>query len=130
MEMEYYYYYIPQPPFILVGVGFFIALTCGLAFQSVLKLRARDIVGNGQDIKKQLAVIPLQLPLFGIGMGMTIFLASGLEVFFVPAWFAYALSVPLTLGTVALLWKQLERVMKILREGGSQALEDDSFSIL
>lgn len=127
--MEYYYYYIPQPPFILVGLGLFIALTSGFAFQGVLKAKARGIVANQEDIRKQLAVIELQLPLFGIAMGMSIFLASGLEVFFVPAWFAYSLSLPLTIGTVGLLWKQLNRVLGILREGGSEALEMDSFNI-
>ncbi|AMA10105.1 MULTISPECIES: hypothetical protein [Cyanophyceae] len=126
---EYYYYYIPQPPFLLVGLGLFIALTSGFAFQSTLKLKARGIVANNDDIRKQLSTIDLQLPLFGIGMGMSIFLASGLEVFFIPAWFAYSLSLPLTIGTVGLLWKQLERVFAILREGGSKALEVDSFNI-
>jgi hypothetical protein len=125
----YYYYYIPQPPFLLVGVGFLIALTSGLAFQSVLKSKAREIVANGESITDQLSVIELQMPLFGIGMGITLFLASGLEIFFVPAWLCYTLSLPLTLGTVALLWKQLERVFAILRKGGSAALEEDSFSI-
>lgn len=81
---EYYYYYIPQPPFLLVGLGLFIALTSGFAFQSTLKLKARGIVANNDDIHKQLSTIDLQLPLFGIGMGMSIFLASGLEVFFYP----------------------------------------------
>ena len=126
---EYYYYYIPQPPFLLVGLDLFIALTSGFAFQSTLKLKARGIVANNDDIHKQLSTIDLQLPLFGIGMGMSIFLASGLEVFFIPAWFAYSLSLPLTIGTVGLLWKQLERVFAILREGGSKALEVDSFNI-
>ncbi|MGB2926126.1 MAG: hypothetical protein WBB82_12570 [Limnothrix sp.] len=128
--MEYYYYYPPQPPYLLVGIGFFIAITSGLAFQSVLKIRAQEIVRNEDSIKKQLSVISLQLPLFGLAMGMSIFLASGLEIFFIPAWFAYSLSLPLTVGTIGLLWKQLERVMGILREGGSAALEEDSFSIL
>jgi hypothetical protein len=76
-----------------------------------------------------MSVITLQLPLFGLSMGMSVFLASGLEIFFIPAWFAYSLSLPLTVATVGLLWKQLERVMAILREGGSAALEEDSFSI-
>lgn len=127
--MEYYYYYIPQPPFILVGIGFFIAITSGFAFQETLKQKAREIVSNNNSIKEQLAVITLQLPLFGIGMGMSLFLASGLEIFFVPAWFAYSLSLPLTIATIGLLWKQLERVLLILREGGSAALEVDSFNI-
>ncbi|MEB3224240.1 MAG: hypothetical protein VKJ86_00370 [Synechococcus sp.] len=127
--MEYYYYYIPQPPLILVGLGLFIALASGVAFQGALKATARQIVANQEDIRKQLAVIELQLPLFGIAMGMSVFLASGLEVFFVPAWFAYSLSLPLTIGTVGLLWKQLNRVLTILREGGSEALEMDSFNI-
>lgn len=129
MEMEYYYYYFPQPPFVLMGIGFFVAIASGLAFQGTLKLKAREIVSNQENIRKQLAVIELQMPLFGIATGMSIFLASGLEVFFIPAWFAYSLSMPLTLGTVGLLWKQLARVMMILREGGSAALEEDSFNI-
>lgn len=127
--MDYYYYYLPQPPYLLVGVGLFIALTSGFAFQRVLKIRAQEIVRNNDSIKKQLSVITLQLPLFGLAMGMSIFLASGLEIFFIPAWFAYSLSLPLTVATIGLLWKQLERVMEILREGGSAALEEDSFSI-
>ncbi len=126
---EYYYYYMQQPPFVLLGLGFFIAITSGSAFQSTLKLKAREIVANQDKIMPQLSVIALQLPLFGIGMGMSIFLASGLQIFFIPAWFAYSLSLPLTIATVALLWKQLGRVINILREGGSAALEEDSFSI-
>lgn len=127
---EYYYYYIPQPPFVLLGLGIFIALTSGAAFQATLKLKAREIVSNEDNIMNQLSVIALQLPLFGIAMGMSMFLASGLQIFFIPAWFAYSLSLPLTIATIALLWKQLGRVINILREGGSAALEEDSFSIL
>ena len=127
---EYYYYYMAQPPFVLLGIGIFIALTSGSAFQATLKLKAREIVANEDKIMKQLSVPALQLPLFGIAMGMSIFLASGLQIFFIPAWFAYSLSLPLTIATVALLWKQLGRVINILREGGSAALEEDSFSIL
>lgn len=127
---EYYYYYMAQPPYVLLGLGFFIALTCGSAFQATLKSKAREIVANDEKIMKQLSVITLQLPLFGIAMGMSVFLASGLQIFFIPAWFAYSLSVPLTIATVGLLWKQLGRVINILREGGSEALEEDSFSIL
>lgn len=127
---EYYYYYMAQPPYILLGLGLFISLTCGSAFQATLKSKAREIVTNEEKIMKQLSVPTLQLPLLGIAMGMSIFLASGLQIFFIPAWFAYSLSVPLTIGTVGLLWKQLGRVINILREGGSAALEEDSFSIL
>ena len=127
---DYYYFYMLQPPLVLLGLGFFISLTSGAAFQDTLKLKAREIVANEDSIRDQLSVIALQLPLFGIGMGMSIFLASGLQIFFIPAWFGYSLSLPLTIATIGLLWKQLERVMGILREGGSAALEEDSFSIL
>ncbi|AFY37156.1 hypothetical protein Lepto7376_0758 [[Leptolyngbya] sp. PCC 7376] len=127
---DYYYFYMTQPPLVMVALGFFIAVTSGAAFQGTLKLKAREIVANENSIREQLSVIGLQLPLFGIGTGMSIFLASGLQIFFIPAWFAYSLSLPLTLATVGLLWKQLGRVIQILREGGSAALEEDSFSIL
>ncbi len=126
MEYYYYYYYIPQPPFVLVGIGFFIALTCGLAFQSLLKAQAREIIQNGEDIRTQLKAVGFQLPLLGCATGTCIFLASGLEIFFVPTWFAYAISLPLTIATAGLIWQQLNKVMNLLREGGSEALDLDS----
>jgi hypothetical protein len=53
-------------------------------------------------------------------------LASGLSIYGIPHQFSYAFSVPLTIGTAALVWTQLQKLLVLLQEGGSQAIDLDA----
>jgi hypothetical protein len=123
-------YYLPQPPFFLLFVGFFVGVTCGLAFESTLKKK----VSQWYQLRKQpkqksdlTGLSELQIPFFGICIGICIFLASGLEIFIYSRIFSYALSLPLTLFIGGLVWTQLQNLILQLLQGGSKAIDLDSF---
>jgi hypothetical protein len=122
------YYYIPQPPFLLLVFGFFIGITCGLSFEAML--RQRVYAWSKNPAKYQLDKIQetgFIVPFWGTCLGIWVFLAGGLEVFNVDPLMAFSISVPLTVFTAGLVWSQLRQVLKQLEKGGSKALDLDAF---
>jgi NhaP-type Na+/H+ or K+/H+ antiporter len=69
----------------------------------------------------------LLTPYLGIGAGSVFFLAAGVEIFGVPTKFAYGLATVLAVLVGRLIWWQLSKVLDQLEEGGSAALDLDSF---
>lgn len=125
--MEYYKYF-PQPPYLLLTFGLLASILCGLAFQAVLK----DLLVEWQ-LKKSTKTLNemrswrLLTPFLGIAGGALFFLAAGVEIFGVPTKFAYILSTVMTIFIARLVWWQLSKVLDLLEEGGSAALDLDSF---
>jgi hypothetical protein len=70
----------------------------------------------------------LLTPFLGMAGGSIFFLAAGVEVFGLPAKLAYAIAVPMTIFIGRLVWWQLGKVLQQLEEGGSAALDLDSWS--
>lgn len=122
-------YYLPQPPFFLIFVGFIVGITCGLAFEASLKDKVKLWRTQPPKTKESrfLDIATLQIPFVGICAGICVFLSSGLEVFLYNRVFSYALSLPLTLLISGLIWTQLQKLIIQLLEGGSQALDLDSY---
>jgi D-alanyl-lipoteichoic acid acyltransferase DltB (MBOAT superfamily) len=123
-------YYFPEPPFFLLFVGFFIGVTCGLAFQSILKKKVNEWYQQRNQPRTQselTGISAIQLPFFGICVGICVFLASGLEIFLYNRVFSYGLSLIVTLLIAGLVWSQLQNLILQLLEGGSKALDLDSF---
>ncbi len=118
-------YYLPQPPFFLIFAGLFIGITCGLAFEATLKSQINVMLKKPAD--QMLKNSPLQLPFFGICVGICVFLSAGLEIFIFDRWLSYSISLPMTVFTAALVWIQLDSVLKQLKEGGSKAIDLDAF---
>ncbi len=124
-----YYYFLPQPTYLLVAVGLFIGITCGLAFEATLKETVNTWYRNPKRKEEDfLSYGALQLPFLGICAGICIFLASGLDIFILNNWLAYAISLPMTIFIGALVWIQLGKLLSELQRGGSKALDLDSFS--
>ncbi len=119
-------YYIPEPPYFLVLVGLLIGITSGLAFEGTLKSQVQEWAKTKQSIHLKLG-FNLLFPFWGICLGICVFLASGLEIFLLNPWIAYAIACPMTLFITALVWIQLGRLMIQLQEGGSKALDLDAF---
>ena len=119
------YYFLPQPPYFLLVFGLFIGVTCGLAFEATLKQKAKDWFSSSDREAVDQSV--LLLPFIGICIGICVFLASGLEIFILNTWISYALALPTTLLTAALVWYQLKRVLAQIEQGGSKALDLDIF---
>jgi hypothetical protein len=122
-------YYIPEPPIGLLFFGFFIGVTCGLAFQATLKQQVMKWSKQGQEgIKADLSEMSILIvPFWGICVGICIFLAGGLEIFIYSRSISYVFAGTLTLLTAGLIWTQLKKLIVQLLEGGSRALDLDAF---
>ena len=117
-----------DPPYFLMFFGFFASITSGIAFQATLKEQAQAWKTNRSTRSiAQLRSMQLKLPFWGIGIGISIFLSSGLEVFGFPTKIAVAVAIPLTIFSSVFIWIQLSNVLRMIETGGSKALDLDSF---
>jgi hypothetical protein len=116
-----------DPPYFLLVAGLFIGLTSGKAFEATLKqaVQTWNKTRSGATLK-QATGLSLSLPFLGICMGICLFLASGLNIYGLPLDFSYAASVLLTIGTGVLVWSQLKKLLVLLQQGGSKALDLDA----
>lgn len=121
-------YYFPEPPIFLIFVGFFVGITCGLAFEATLKDKV-NLWRNQPPTDKESylsGVYSLQIPFLGICLGICVFIASGLEIFLYSRTLSYAFAIPSTILIAGLVWSQLKKLIVLLLEGGSKALDLDS----
>jgi hypothetical protein len=115
-------YYVP--PYILTVAGFIIALLCGKAFEMVLKEQVTDWSQNRSgSILSEMQSFSLVLPYLGIGVGILIFLGTGLMLFGFTLGLSFLVALPTTIATAVLIWSQLRKLLVQLEEGGSKALE-------
>jgi hypothetical protein len=123
-----YYKYFPQPPYLLVTFGLVTSVLCGLSFQAVLKeLLVEWQLKKSTKTLKEMRSWRLLTPYLGIAGGSIVFLAAGVEIFGVPTKFAYGLATVMAVIIGRLIWWQLSKVLDLLEEGGSAALDLDSF---
>lgn len=122
-----YYYFLPEPPYFLLVVGLLVGITCGLAFEATLRQKAKDWLGQPEKLRQPRVKSALQLPFVGICLGISLFLGTGLQIFLLDPWLAYAIALPMTIFIAALVWIQLGKVLEQLRQGGSQAIDLDAF---
>jgi hypothetical protein len=123
-----YYAYFPQPPYLMLVFGLVASVLSGLAFQAVLK----ELLVDWQAKKSTKTLNEMRgwrllTPFLGMAGGSLCFLAAGVEVFGLPTRFAYGLSAFMTVFIARLVWWQLSKVLDMLEEGGSAALDLDSF---
>ena len=117
-----------QPPYVLFLAGFLAAVTSGYAFSTALQQSVAE--WNSKRSTRILATMrgpQLQIPFFGICAGVCVFLASGIQLFGFSGKAAYAMGVPMTLLSGLLIWSQLGKILLLIEEGGSKALDLDAF---
>jgi hypothetical protein len=125
------YYFPEQPPYFLIAVGFFMALTSGAALSGTLtviakKLKSQQEPGNSGT---RVFIKQLVVPFIGITAGVVLFVVSGLEIFGFPPILAYGIGFPISLLTSLLMWVQLGSMLAFVeREGGMKSLDLDSMS--
>ncbi len=121
-----YFYY--EPPYFLLVAGLLASILSGIAFEAVLKGNVRDWSKNRSTrTLANLQGLQLFIPFIGMAGGICVFLASGIQIFGFPGKIAYFLSVPLTVFIGWLVWFQLGKILVQLEQGGSKALDLDSF---
>jgi uncharacterized protein (DUF2062 family) len=117
-----------EPPYFLLIASLLAGITSGFAFKATLEQLVRKWSRDRSiNLTEEINRLELLLPFFGIGIGICVFLASGLQIFTFPIDISYIFSVPLTLLTSGLVWWQLGKLLEQLMRGGSQALDLDSF---
>lgn len=127
------YYYSLQPPYFLLFLGFFIALTSGLALSGTLKLISQKWTPtrseNPTEISRENSKTNLKqlvVPFIGITGGICLFMSSGLEIFGFPSPLALGIGLPLSLLTCLLIWLQLGSLLDFAQSQGMQSLDLDS----
>jgi hypothetical protein len=121
-----YFYY--EPPYFLLVAGLVVSILSGIAFEAVLKENVREWAkSRSTRTLANLQGFQLFLPFVGMTLGICLFLGSGIQIFGFSGKIAYFLSVPLTLLIAWLVWTQLGKILTQLEQGGSKALDLDSF---
>lgn len=121
------YYYPEQPPYILLVVGFFAALSSGAALAGTLKLIVQKWQNDGaQSSGTRIASRNLFVPFLGITVGVSVFLCSGFEIFGLPPLLACAVGVPVAILTCLLMWLQLRSLLVYVEREGMRSLDLDS----
>lgn len=122
--MPYYY----EPPYFLLIAGLFASLASGLAFEATLKQSVQEWAARRSTrTLANMRGTALRLPYLGMCIGTCVFLASGVQIFGFTPKIAYLISLPLTILTALLVWSQLGKILIQLEQGGSKALDLDSF---
>lgn len=117
-----------DPPYLLLVVGLLASLASGKAFEVTLRQLVQEwSKTHSTRILSNIQGTQLLIPFLGISGGICIFLASGLVIFGLPTQLSYILSTVLTIGTSLLIWFQLGKLLVMLEQGGSQALDLDSW---
>lgn len=117
-----------NPPYFLLVAGFLMSLTSGVAFETTLKQSVQEWSRNRSTrTLATLQGVSLLLPFIGICAGVCVFLASGIMIFGFPGLPAYGAAFLLTALTGTLVWSQLGQILMQLEQGGSKALDLDSF---
>ncbi|MBV6625070.1 MAG: hypothetical protein KI793_19445 [Rivularia sp. (in: Bacteria)] len=123
------YYYPSEPPYLILVLGLFIAITSGAALDGTLKTISKTWRKKGaEDSAPRFSNKQLVIPFIGITIGIGLFLCSGLAIFGFPNWLACAVGVPITLLTCVLTAFQLGSMMTYAESRGFQSLDLDSFS--
>ena len=119
--------YFPEPPYLLLVLGFLASIASGTAFEATLKQAVKEWSQNRSTrTLANLKGMQLFVPFLGISGGVCVFLASGLEIFGFPSLLSYGIAFPLTFLIGWLVWSQLGNILRQLEQGGSQALDLDS----
>ncbi|MCV3213568.1 hypothetical protein OGM63_08520 [Plectonema radiosum NIES-515] len=121
------YYYPLHPPYFLLAVGLFVALTSGAALSGTLKLIMQKLqLKSAENFGSRFWIKKLFVPFLGIAGGVCLFLTSGFEIFGFPPFLAYIIGVTVSLLTSVLVWLQLGSMLAFIERQGTASLDLDS----
>ena len=117
---------LPQPPYLMAGVGLLIGVLCGLTFGRQVQDK---LDGWKQD---RLPLLPLAtaeitISFAGTLIGITLFIGCCLQIFGFSAGAALLVAFVLSLLTGGALFAQLERLMQQVESGNFKAVDFDNF---
>ena len=117
---------LPQPPYLMAGVGLLMGVLCGLTFGRLVQ---NKLDGWKED---RLPLLPLAtaeilLSFSGTLIGVTLFIGCCLQIFGFASGTALLVALLLSLLTGGALFAQLERLMQQVESGNFKAVDFDNF---
>ena len=117
---------LPQPPYLMAGIGLLMSVLCGLTFGRLVQ---NKLDGWKED---RLPLLPLAtaeilLSFSGTLIGVTLFIGCCLQIFGFAAGAALLVALVMSLLTGGALFAQLERLMQQVEDGNFKAVDFDNF---
>ena len=117
---------LPQPPYLMAGIGLLMGVLCGLTFGRLVQ---NKLDGWKQD---RLPLLPLGtaeivLSFSGTLIGVTLFIGCCLQIFGFASGTALLVALLLSMLTGGALFAQLERLMQQVESGNFKAVDFDNF---
>jgi len=117
---------LPQPPYLMAGIGLLMSVLCGLTFGRLVQ---NKLDGWKED---RLPLLPLAtaeilLSFSGTLLGVTLFIGCCLQIFGFAAGAALLVAFVMSLLTGGALFAQLERLMQQVEDGNFKAVDFDNF---
>ena len=117
---------LPQPPYLMAGIGLLMGVLCGLTFGRLVQ---NKLDGWKED---RLPLLPLAtaeiiLSFSGTLIGVTLFIGCCLQIFGFASGTALLVALLLSLLTGGALFAQLERLMQQVESGNFKAVDFDNF---
>ena len=117
---------LPQPPYLMAGIGLLMSVLCGLTFGRLVQ---NKLDGWKED---RLPLLPLataeiMLSFSGTLIGVTLFIGCCLQIFGFAAGTALLVAFVMSLLTGGALFAQLERLMQQVEDGNFKAVDFDNF---
>ena len=117
---------LPQPPYLMAGIGLLMGVLCGLTFGRLVQ---NKLDGWKQD---RLPLLPLAtaeivLSFSGTVIGVTLFIGCCLQIFGFASGTALLVALLLSMLTGGALFAQLERLMQQVESGNFKAVDFDNF---
>jgi hypothetical protein len=112
---------LPQPPYLMAGIGLLMGVLCGLTFGRLVQ---NKLDGWKED---RLPLLPLAtaeilLSFSGTLIGVTLFIGCCLQIFGFAAGAALLVAFVMSLLTGGALFAQLERLMQQVEDGNFKAV--------
>ena len=115
---------VPDPPYFLIGAAALCGFACGKAFEVSIKQKTQEwSQGQTNPPLSNVYEARLFVPYLGICFCSWVFVGSSLTAFAVTWAIGFALSTFVVLSSGLLVWFQLKKLLEMLEEGGSKALE-------
>ena len=117
---------LPQPPYLMAGIGLLMGVLCGLTFGRLVQ---NKLDGWKQD---RLPLLPLAtaeivLSFSGTLIGVTLFIGCCLQIFGFASGTALLVALLLSMLTGGALFAQLEQLMQQVESGNFKAVDFDNF---
>ena len=117
---------LPQPPYLMAGIGLLMGVLCGLTFGRLVQ---NKLDGWKED---RLPLLPLAtaeilLTFSGTLIGVTLFIGCCLQIFGFAAGAALLVAFVMSQLTGGALFAQLERLMQQVEDGNFKAVDFDNF---